>query len=254
MSDIEKIPVPTRDRDELLRDVVQRGNAIKRRRTFGLVGLGAASTALLLVVALVLTLPSPSPDPLGEISPLASRTDDPSDEDAPSSRHEKERAARSEAEPRSAAAEGCRNSYDPVCGEFSWDPKPAPNSEITFEIRQEPEAPKAGETVTFYVTARDDAGVEPESMRPVAGESASDSKEGWDSVKARPDCQQPEERYGKWTPPDPVFVQVSHVFQETYRLPGEYEVSFPYVTAMCDPYNPYRSFGTLEHTVTVTLG
>lgn len=52
----------------------------------------------------------------------------------------------------------CRNSTDPSCGDFSWDPQPEPSEVEVFAVTT-PDAATAGEPVTFVVDYIDPAGV-----------------------------------------------------------------------------------------------
>ena len=45
----------------------------------------------------------------------------------------------------------CRNSTDPACGPFRWDPPPGPNQPVAIEITHSPSAPQVGEQVTVTV-------------------------------------------------------------------------------------------------------
>lgn len=49
----------------------------------------------------------------------------------------------------------CRNSVDPACGPFRWDPPLPPNQPLTVKVTHTPATPKAGETVTFRVVVDD---------------------------------------------------------------------------------------------------
>lgn len=48
----------------------------------------------------------------------------------------------------------CRNSTDPRCGDFRWDPLPN-NQPLTVNVSFSPAAPKAGDSVTFTVEVSD---------------------------------------------------------------------------------------------------
>jgi hypothetical protein len=52
----------------------------------------------------------------------------------------------------------CRNSYDPSCGDFSWDPQPEQSEVEVFAVTT-PDATNAGDEVTFVVDYIDPAGV-----------------------------------------------------------------------------------------------
>lgn len=49
----------------------------------------------------------------------------------------------------------CRNSTDPACGPFRWDPAPGPNAPLEISITYSPSAPRIGQEVTVTVHARD---------------------------------------------------------------------------------------------------
>src|SRR5205823_4234891 len=49
----------------------------------------------------------------------------------------------------------CRNSYDPRCGPFYWDPQPPPNQPLTLEASVSSTSVHAGEPVTVTVHATD---------------------------------------------------------------------------------------------------
>src|SRR4051794_35004310 len=49
----------------------------------------------------------------------------------------------------------CRNSTNPACGNFSWDPPPGDNRPIEWRLTYSPQNPKTGEKVTFQLHATD---------------------------------------------------------------------------------------------------
>lgn len=134
------------------------------------------------------------------------------------------------------AAPTCRNSTDPACGEFRWDPQPAPNQPLTAAFVDAPATAAVGEEVTFAVAWSDpDAQLEYDSF----------SADGVGLAQAC--AMQP--RYGPWTPPDAVAgsgeLSYTHVFTEA----GTYTVVVSLGTGDCT--GPYADTATVEATVTV---
>ncbi|MGI9022900.1 MAG: hypothetical protein ACR2HV_06675 [Acidimicrobiales bacterium] len=52
-------------------------------------------------------------------------------------------------------APACRNSFDPACGSFFWDPQPGSNQPINVSVTMSPTDPAPGEPVNFTVTVTD---------------------------------------------------------------------------------------------------
>ena len=117
----------------------------------------------------------------------------------------------------------CRNSGEPACGPFRWDPPAGPNRALTVDASVSPSTPRAGDTVTFRVTVDDPDGdqllsrelgtVDYGDGTPVTG------------VSGHRDCLQ---LYGPHTPPDPVPVHEEITFQHVYATPGTYTATFTY--------------------------
>src|SRR3712207_6243843 len=53
------------------------------------------------------------------------------------------------------AARVCRNSTDPACGQFFWDPAPTGNQPLNVQITTSPPNPRAGQEVAFTVSLHD---------------------------------------------------------------------------------------------------
>ena len=159
----------------------------------------------------------------------------------------------------------CRNSSNPACGPFYWDPPPGPNQPLTVEVHYTPAAPRAGETVTFYVTATDpdarffntvcylfsDNGAGPAGC----GTAHNDGMTNFNPPTYDPYCGP---KYGPWTPParpgreslgSPEGSGVTHV----YSTPGTYTATFRFDSeaTTCRFAGPYASHG--EGTVTVVV-
>lgn len=121
----------------------------------------------------------------------------------------------------------CRNSRDPACGPFAWDPVPA-NEPIAFVVTVSPERPVAGQPVTVSVHARDPeagllyVGPNPHGFcTPQWGDS--DSPGGCSRTADRRIEDPP--RTGPWDPPAPVGASASGTFEHTYTAPGTYTVT-----------------------------
>lgn len=151
----------------------------------------------------------------------------------------------------------CRNSYDPACDAFRWDPAPGPNADITTQATVDPEHPKAGQTVTIRVMAADpDASVE----------KAVNFGWGDQPVGSRTydNCPAHRKRYGPWTPPTRTRGQIELAFTRTFDRPGSYSFGYTIYSAVCDQYemghwvgdavdhNPYASEKAVTRTVEVT--
>ena len=117
-----------------------------------------------------------------------------------------------------AARTGCRNSNDPGCGAFYWDPQPPPDQPLTINVRFAPDPPRAGEEVAFDIEYFDpDA---PELACPIIafGDDASPTH----CDPAPRVCG----RYGPWTPPEPRTLDTRRSEVHVYQQPGSYELVF----------------------------
>jgi hypothetical protein len=134
------------------------------------------------------------------------------------------------------AAPVCRNSTDPACGEFRWDPAPAANQDLTAAFVDVPATVTAGEPTTFFVAWSD-----PDATL------AYDMFSADNALLAQP-CQI-ENRFGPWTPPpaEPGSGELSYT--HTFEAPGTYTVAVALATGACD--SPYNSQGTVYLDVTV---
>lgn len=145
-------------------------------------------------------------------------------------------------------APACRNSTDPACGPFRWDPQPAPNQPIQYTVSINPEHPQVGEEVTFVIEASDpDAVLTPTAISLSFGDASPTIN------RRNPDpC---DVRYGPWTPPDPAPGHIRKTYQHVYESPGSFPVAFTIYsddTSYCAPpqleklednqWNPYASY------------
>ncbi|MGZ4103982.1 MAG: hypothetical protein ACXVP8_01830 [Actinomycetota bacterium] len=109
----------------------------------------------------------------------------------------------------------CVNSFDPSCGTFYWNPKPAPDQPIAVTLSPATVHAVAGVPVRFDAVASDpDAriachwflyGDEQTALVP--------------SVSIR-------KRYGRWVPPVPQAGRLRLTRSHTYATPGTYHVQF----------------------------
>ena len=146
----------------------------------------------------------------------------------------------------------CRNSYNPKCGDFRWDPQPV-NQPATASVTFSPANPKTGDTVTFRVIAEDpDADqIGPSSCMPVNFGSG----EVTCSIPSHAFCEKPPR--GPWTPPaaGPSRTELSYTY--VYTQPGTYTAEFnvsssPFGLDLgCFP-DPYGSTAGAKTVVPVT--
>lgn len=146
----------------------------------------------------------------------------------------------------------CRNSYNPACGPFRWDPAPGPNEPSTVQITYTPASPRVGDQVTFHVTYTNPDGP--------AGSDESSIKFGDGggqgiaaSIYAPPGgCKTP---YGPWTPPAPKADSVSSDWPtHAYTAAGTYTVTETGSAGvgLCDPQNPYLDEKSGTTTITIS--
>jgi hypothetical protein len=136
----------------------------------------------------------------------------------------------------------CRNSTDPVCGPFRWDPPPAPNQPVEIEITRSPIAPKVGEQVTVTVNVAE-ADSEIHSVTVSFGD-----EEALTLPPATVTTCEGSTPTGPWTPPEVAPDATVATYGHTYTQPGDYTIdvyaaSADFLDATCPP-NPYASQGT----------
>jgi hypothetical protein len=130
----------------------------------------------------------------------------------------------------------CRNSADPACGDFRWDPAPAANQPLVASFRTPPATAAAGQTVVFEVTWSDgDAGLTFDHL----------STDG--TALAGACAMAP--RYGPWTPPGAAAAGGTRPYATTFAEPGTYRVVVSLSTADCT--SPYGNDTQVETTITV---
>jgi hypothetical protein len=111
----------------------------------------------------------------------------------------------------------CRNSSDPACGPFRFDPQPGLDAPMFVHIVVGPPSPVAGQEVEFTVTLTDPDGV-----------SRAGSTYNWGDSGVGESSVHPCEKYGPWDPParDPARATEVLTLRHTYAQPGTYKVVF----------------------------
>jgi hypothetical protein len=113
----------------------------------------------------------------------------------------------------------CRNSTNPSCGPFRFDPDPGIDNPMTIQVAPDPTAALAGQEVVFHLTLTDPDGVSYGSSLFTFGDSGIGESRS-------PTC-------GKFGPLDPparnvsASVQTSDV-RHTYATAGAYSVTFSF--------------------------
>lgn len=140
----------------------------------------------------------------------------------------------------------CRNSTDPACGAFRWEPQPV-NRAATLTL-QVPERIVAGVPFDVGMTISDPDG-RVDFACYTLGHTGGGTQVGGGCTTVRQDCPA---RFGPWSPPAPAAGQATNQHRVTIDQPGTFEI---YATvdpaAGCDNVDPYRSGASAERTIEV---
>jgi len=133
----------------------------------------------------------------------------------------------------------CRNSANPDCGPFFWDPAPAPNQQLSIDVTATatPTSNPGGRNVTFAVRVAD-------PDHPVTDNCAQIDFGDGSAVDRRP-CSFPPcpDAHGAWEPPPAVAGDRTFSFAHRYSG-GTYTATFTFHTDDDPPCpNPYGSAG-----------
>lgn len=144
----------------------------------------------------------------------------------------------------------CRDSFEPRCGPFYWDPDPGPSSPLTVTLSVEPANPRVGEQVTVTADVLD-----PDT--PSFGGDAVSGDGGhlsaWKGGTLVCAAVRVPTRYGPWTPPARQPTSRQDVWHYTYRSPGTYTIRLVYTSVSCSVASqPYSGTGSAELTLTVS--
>ncbi len=145
--------------------------------------------------------------------------------------------------PQATAGLVCRNSADPRCGEFHWDPAPSPNQPATLRVIHEPAEPVVGQEVVFTLVHSDP---DSDAAASVKRWEFGDGEGGASAVACPPSPR----RYGPWSPPTPRPGTHTEVLRHTYASAGTFTVRFHTVAGQCGQ-DPYASAADAVVTVVV---
>ncbi|MEO5679618.1 MAG: hypothetical protein ABIS47_08115 [Acidimicrobiales bacterium] len=131
----------------------------------------------------------------------------------------------------------CRDSREPACGPFAWDPGPAANQPLTVSFTNPPVTAVAGRSVTFEVAWADpDAALSFDQLT-IDGTSLTAS------CSLAP-------RYGPWTPPAAVPGGGTRSYPTVFPAAGTYRVVASLSTSNCS--SPYSNDAQAVTMVEVT--
>ena len=220
-------------------------------------GLPAATT-----IPSEATEPTTNKDPAHDVSATPPQTGVPRQGRAPAGAPVPAPSGAPAATPRRAPAPTpppCRNSFEPRCGDFLWDPSP-PNASARIEVRFDPPQPRAGQPVT--VTLR---GEDPDALTGsfTFNSNCRSDTFGICNVSVLPGCGPvpgTTKPYGRWDPPTPpsTHLRLSVSWSVVFDTPGNHAYTAGLATSgatpdswrglnPCDlPRSPYNS--TAERT------
>ena len=141
----------------------------------------------------------------------------------------------------------CRNTHDPACGPFRWDPEPV-ETPVTVQVTAEPSVVRVGDEVVFRV----------EASSPVSSPWQLAARSG-DGGRLVPDyfqaCAQPglAERFGVWDLPPPQPDDYTTTYRWAYDRPGTYMAVFTFGHGTCNAQQHPQYPGTGQAAVTVTV-
>lgn len=143
----------------------------------------------------------------------------------------------------------CRNSTNPACGPFRWDPAPQADQPVVVTVTA-PEQGVAGRPVTFTVEAVD---TDAQVVFCEVYDLGDGTKQGvigqrCDQGTAEGRCSN---RYGPWTPPSRKGGRFQFSLTHTYAQPGTYTVRFFSYSEDGGTCHPYGSTKTTEVTFVV---
>ena len=140
----------------------------------------------------------------------------------------------------------CRNSTDPACGPFRWEPTPQ-NEPATLTVTP-PDGPiVAGEQVELLLEMTD-----PDGKVTLACYTVNLDRPGLATGSCASELHDCPERYGAWTPPPPQPDRAESITVVEFHETGTYTVEVDVTRADgCDNVDPYRSGARTTITVEV---
>ena len=131
----------------------------------------------------------------------------------------------------------CRNSREPACGAFRWDPPPPANQPMRLSVTVTPSQPRVGQKVTFQVVAEDPDG-------DITGERVDYGDGGGQSVPGQPSCAT---AHGPWTPPKATSGRLAKTYEHSYSAAGNFTAAFTFRShGPCPDPTVYASEGSLS--------
>ncbi|MGK2930927.1 MAG: hypothetical protein ACSLFO_15290, partial [Acidimicrobiales bacterium] len=140
----------------------------------------------------------------------------------------------------------CRDSTNPACGSFRWEPQPTDRpATLTLQV---PDRIVAGVPFDVLMTISDPDGRVDFACYTLA-HTGGGPQVGGGCTTVRQDCPA---RYGPWSPPAPSTGQATNQHRVTLDQPGTFEIYASVDPAAgCDNVDPYRSGASAERTVEV---
>ena len=250
------LQVQHRSPHELLELVQRRGGQLKSRRRVAIIGAVAVLVGSGMAAALSLTSSSSHDVVAGPATTLAPTTAPTFDETTVASETTTTGAptttvvapATTVAAAVTTTSLACRNSSDPKCGAFRWDPAPGANQPISISVTFTPQDPHPGDVVTFTAHV-----VDPDASPIIAGHETCNPP-GYGDVgtsRCTPSCAPP--GYGPWTTPPRQRGERTVSYTHTYADTGSFTAHFWFGSSAAGcPKNPYASSGDQPVTVNVT--
>ena len=146
----------------------------------------------------------------------------------------------------------CRNSHDPACGRFRFEPAPGADQPMTLSVTVEPAVVTAGTPVVLRAALRDPDGVSYNAWTVDLGDGGKLAGSGVATC----------DRYGPWDPParDPAAAETVREFTHVFAAPGTYTVRLSFDAGPFDCIDadsgrgerPYASSAAEELTIVVT--
>lgn len=237
-----------RSRDELLAAILRDGRNRKRGRRRIVVGMAVAAIGVSLTagtlawednkgVVEVATEGAPSTG-VGSSTMIKGRTDatrsstnEPTTPIPPTAATTPASSA-----PSTSTSTVCRNSDDPACGPFRWNPSPGPNAPL--EVEASVTLRDDGRTVVLRALLRDN---DAEITTGCTFVSWGDGEVFYSPQGcALSSCLA---AYGPWAPPPRRASTLPLVLEHSFRTPGHYEIEVSGRSAAGECHNPYASKG-----------
>jgi hypothetical protein len=137
----------------------------------------------------------------------------------------------------------CRNSRDPACGAFFFDP-PLTNEPATVAVTVKTASAKPGTRVVFEIHATD-----PDSFVGPGGDTFCGDASFGDGNREScgPGCLGPGERYGPWDPPPLRPSDATFTLGHIYAKAGTYKVDITITADECGPRSSEASATATVH-------